>query len=154
MLTLIASECAVVHASLAHLQNSMLGNTEALQSRLTPLVTSVFDTALLGCTLTLSVLEEIHHFIKGTDLSKSLSGKRKMRCALDQDRLKELLTQIRGQRIAMTLLLTTFQRSVLCKYYSSTVDLAFVATKFFSCSSPPYGVSAAVIGQLPLTSPT
>jgi hypothetical protein len=36
MLASIASEVAVIHASLAHLQNSMLADVQTLASRLTP----------------------------------------------------------------------------------------------------------------------
>jgi hypothetical protein len=111
MLASIASEVAVIHASLAHLQNSMLADVQTLASRLTPQITSIFDTGLLGCALALSVLDdEVQGLVQGADLTEGVSAKKKMQYALDPDRLKELLTQIRGQQIAITLLLTTFQK--------------------------------------------
>jgi hypothetical protein len=53
--------------------------------------------------------DEVEGLVRGADLTKGVSTKKKMQYALDPDRLKELLTQIRGQQIAITLL-TTFQK--------------------------------------------
>jgi hypothetical protein len=66
MLSSIASECTVVQAALARLQSLMLADSQALESRLTPQVTAVFETALLGCALTLSVIdEELGRLVEG-----------------------------------------------------------------------------------------
>jgi hypothetical protein len=51
--------------------------------------------------------DEVKGLVRGTDLTKGVSAKKKMQYALDLDRLKELLTQIHGYQIAITLLTTS-----------------------------------------------
>ncbi|KAF7506534.1 hypothetical protein GJ744_011680 [Endocarpon pusillum] len=93
----IASECTVVHTSLAHLQSMMLADFQTLRSRLTPQVTEAFDTALLGCALTLSVLdEELRKLVQGGVIDTNALEPRKLKYLVENDRLKELLQQIRG----------------------------------------------------------
>ncbi|KAF3933020.1 hypothetical protein ABW20_dc0105758 [Dactylellina cionopaga] len=103
-LSAIASECAVISASLTRLQNMLLSQPE----RLSALAESL-DTALLGCALTMSVLQEqIGGLAKETE-DGELKPK-KFKYVLEQDYLKELLQQIRGQQVSITLLLQTYQR--------------------------------------------
>ncbi|KAK6338472.1 hypothetical protein TWF730_002535 [Orbilia blumenaviensis] len=103
-LSAIASECAVISASLTRLQNMLLNEPERLGA-----LADNLDTALLGCALTMSVLQEqIGGLAKETE-----GGERqvkKFKYVLEQDYLKELLQQIRGQQVSITLLLQTYQR--------------------------------------------
>ncbi len=111
MLVSVASECSLVHASLAHLQNQILADHGALHPLLTLQVITMFDIALLGCALTFSVLDEgVKRFVEVAAPSHGLSRKAKMHFAIDHDQLKEFLTPVRGQQVAITLLLTTIQR--------------------------------------------
>lgn len=113
VLASIASECAVIHASLAHLQNLILTKSHTLGPGLTPQVIGVFDTSLLGCALTFSVIDkEVQGLVDGLNPTKGLSGKKRIQFILEQDRLKELLTQVRGQQTSLTLLLAILQKSV------------------------------------------
>ena len=95
MLASIASECSVVHACLAHLQNLVLADSSALHYRFTPQVTTVFDKALIGGVLTLCLLDdEVQELVKGADSASNMTGKKKLQSVLNQDYLKKLLTQI------------------------------------------------------------
>lgn len=103
-LSAITSECSVINASLSNLQSLILEDPERLQD-----ASSTFEIALLGCALTMSVLdEEIGGVLKETN-GGTLTPKR-FKYVLEQDHLKELLQQIRGQQIAISLLLQTYQR--------------------------------------------
>ncbi|ERF72070.1 hypothetical protein EPUS_04988 [Endocarpon pusillum Z07020] len=73
-------------------------------------VTEAFDTALLGCALTLSVLdEELRKLVQGGFIDTNALEPRKLKYLVENERLKELLQQIRGQLLAITLLLNTYQ---------------------------------------------
>lgn len=104
MLSAITAECAVISASLARLQNMLLGNPD----RLGALVESL-ETALLGCALTMSVLQEQIGGV-ASETENGESKPKKFKFVLEHDHLKELLQQIRGQQVSITLLLQTYQR--------------------------------------------
>jgi hypothetical protein len=108
MLSAISSECTVINTSLAMLQSLMVSNLENLRSRMTETVLSTFEVALMGCAMTISVIEEElgELFVKGDNGDMKA---RRIKYVMDQEHLKEMLQQIRGQQIGVTLLLQTYQ---------------------------------------------
>ena len=84
------------------------------------------DTALLGCALTMSVLQEPIGGLARETEDGELKPK-KFKFVLEQDHLKELLQQIRGQQVSITLMLQTYQRYV---------EFAHITMKEASPSSP------------------
>jgi hypothetical protein len=110
LLSSISSECSVVYASLALLQNLYSTNSIAVEGQLSQQVLSAFNTALLGCALTLSVLDkEIDACVKAGRTPEDAAAVKKCKVVFERDNLQELLLQIRGQQTALTLLLTTLQ---------------------------------------------
>ena len=76
------------------------------------------ETSLLGCALTMSVLQEQIGGLAQETEEGELKPK-KFKYVLEQDYLKELLQQIRGQQISITLLLQTYQRYEKVSYHQS-----------------------------------
>ncbi|KAK0512606.1 hypothetical protein JMJ35_004623 [Cladonia borealis] len=110
-MTAIASECSVLSASLSHIQDLATQNADAFVSRLKSQsnFTTTFDTALAGCALVFSVLDtQIQDITKGKDPG-DMDRIGKVKAVWKDDSLKELLQQLRGQQIAMNLLLTALQ---------------------------------------------
>src|SRR5690242_5431723 len=106
-LSTICSECSVVYASLALIQSSLPANLELSRSTQ---VYSACDTALLGCALTLSVLDkEIQSCVEAKQNPHNASAVKKCRVVFEKDHLQELLSQVRGQQVALNLLLTMLQ---------------------------------------------
>lgn len=108
MLSAVSTECTVINASLAMLQNLMLGNIDDLQSRMVPEVLATFDTALQGCCLTLSVIEEELKSLLVCEEKGDVVPKR-LKYILEKEHLKELLLQLRGQQSGVSLLLQMYQ---------------------------------------------
>ena len=71
-------------------------------------VMSTFEVALMGCALTMGVVEDELSGLLVKDEDGNLKARR-IKYVMDQDHLKELLQQIRGQQIGVTLLLQTYQ---------------------------------------------
>ncbi len=91
--------------------------------RLSALAESL-DTALLGCALTISVLQEqIGGLAKETE-DGELKPK-KFKFVLEQDHLKELLQQIRVQQVSITLMLQTYQRYEETPHYHVPIQQGF-----------------------------
>lgn len=108
MLSAISSECTVINTSLAILQSLMLSDVDRLRSRMTDDIMSTFEVGLLGCALTMSVVEDELSGLLVLDKDGSLKPRR-IKYMRDQDHLKEMLQQIRGQQIGVSLLLQTYQ---------------------------------------------
>jgi hypothetical protein len=104
MLSAITSESAVISASLTRLQSMLLSQPDRLGA-----LAESLETALLGCALTLSVLQEQLGGL-ATETEAGEIKPKKFKYVLEQDHLKELLQQIRGQQISITLLLQTYQK--------------------------------------------
>lgn len=109
LISSISAECTVVYASLSYLQD--------MQTRPRPgwatIVTDAISTSLMGCALTLSVLDkDIDACLVAGRHPWDADAVRRSRAIMSQDHLKELITQLRGQQMALSLLLTTLQRSV------------------------------------------
>jgi hypothetical protein len=110
-ITAIYSESRVIGASLGHIQSIILENPDSLQSNLKtrPELESIFDHALTGCMLVYSVLDE--EVEKLNDNAESAWNRAS--AVWKEDTMKDLLQQIRGQQIAISLLVQVLQMSVL-----------------------------------------
>jgi hypothetical protein len=116
MLSAITSECAVVSASLTRLQNLLLDQPERYGA-----LAESLETSLLGCALTMSVLKgEIGGLADET--RDGVLKVKKFKYVLEQDHLRELLAQIRGQQISITLLLATYQSESMSDVKQSIQD--------------------------------
>lgn len=111
MLSAIARECTVINVSLAIMQSLMISDLDILRSRMTERIFSTFEVALTGCTLILSVIEEELNSLLVTDNDEKLKARR-VKYILEQDHLREMLHQIRGQQVGVTLLLQMYQMYV------------------------------------------
>jgi hypothetical protein len=105
----IYSECTIISASLGHIQSLVLTNPEILRSNLQsrPELESVLDIALTGCVLVFSVLDdEVQTLNRGV-------GSMGTRVAhlWKEGTMSDLLTQIRGQQTALSLLIQALQTS-------------------------------------------
>ena len=110
-MTAIAAECSVLSAALSHIQDLATQNGDAFVSRLKSQsnFTTILDTALAGCALVFSVLDtQIQEITKGKDPG-DIDRIGKAKAVWKEDSLKELLQQLRGQQIAINLLLTALQ---------------------------------------------
>jgi hypothetical protein len=105
----IHSESTVIGASLGHLQNLVLKDPETLRSNFAsrPELESAFDTALTGCALVYSVLDDEVKKLLGDDNGSSRAAG--LKCVWKEDTMKELLQQIRGQQSALSLLIQGLQ---------------------------------------------
>lgn len=108
----ICSESAVVNAALCKLQD-LFDDThdgeafERFQSR--PDLAAACDTALTGCTLLYSCLnDEVRSLQVASETAGGLSRTQKAKTLWKEDTMKELLQQIRGQTAALNLLLQCF----------------------------------------------
>ncbi|KAF3265396.1 GTP-binding protein Rho1 [Orbilia oligospora] len=113
------------------------------------------ETALLGCALTMSVLQEQLGGLANENEDGQLKAK-KFKYVLEQDYLKELLQQARGQQVSITLLLQTYQSESLTKIEQSMQDynkiLKHMADKGISLwrgahSSGGFPVPTAIVGN-------
>lgn len=107
----ICSESAVVNAALCKLQSlfseSHIEAFERFQSR--PELAAACDTALTGCTLLYSCLDdEVRSLRISAGVNGEMSWSQKAKTVWKDDTMKELLQQIRGQTSALTLLLQCF----------------------------------------------
>jgi hypothetical protein len=102
-------------ASLSQIQTFILshGNpAKFLQSR--PDVAAILDRSLTGCTVLFSCLnEEIGKVSKSADGHNTIAWKAKARMVWKNDTFKELLDGLRGQQLAITLLLQLLQMCVV-----------------------------------------
>lgn len=105
LITAIYSESMVIAASLSQVQNLLQHN--ALQSK--PQLLETFDRALTGCRVVYGCLEEeVRDLVAKAD-NNELRFKDKARFLWKEDTFKELLTQIRGQQSALSLLIQGLQ---------------------------------------------
>ena len=104
----IATECAIIQASLALLQSLLLDDngTRSLPGS----AVQALDTSLLGCALTLSVVDkEITKYIQNISQSTGRAMIRKALFTFEKARFDDLTQQIRGHQCALNLLLNMIQ---------------------------------------------
>ena len=111
-ITAIYTESNVIATSLACIQQLCSKNPEALQSTLRegPELHTRFDEALTGCTLVYSVLEnEVERLHSGIHQNGAKSSVEKFKLLWKEEAMQEVLTQIRGQQTALSLLINILQ---------------------------------------------
>ncbi|KAG9196944.1 hypothetical protein G6514_002894 [Epicoccum nigrum] len=105
LITAIYSESMVIAASLSQVQNLL--QHDALQQK--PQLLETFDRALTGCRIVYGCLdEEVRDLVDKVERN-DLRFKDRARYLWKEDTFKELLTQIRGQQSALTLLIQGLQ---------------------------------------------
>lgn len=110
-LVVLCSETTVISASLSYLQAIVCQKQELVQtldSR--PELAHTLDTALIGCMVLFSCLEEETSKITATSSKTgTMSWKGKARVIWNHDKLQELLEGLRGQQLAINLLIQLVQ---------------------------------------------
>lgn len=105
LITAIYSESMVIAASLSQVQNLM--QHDALQNK--PQLLETFDSALTGCRVVYGCLEEeVRELVAKTE-KDDLKFKDRAKFLWKEATFKELLTQIRGQQSALSLLIQGLQ---------------------------------------------
>lgn len=111
----ISSEMTLINASLSHIQTLILSKEDSeslLRSR--PEIATTLDTALTGCMVLFSCLdEEIKNVTKHTRRLATLPWKGKMKVAWKHETFQELLDGIRGQQLAISTLIQLLQTDSL-----------------------------------------
>lgn len=107
----ISSEMTVVSASLSHIQTLILSKEDSeslFRSR--PEITATLDTALTGCMVLFSCLdEEIKNVTKHARRPVAFSWRGKIEVAWKHETFQELLDGIRGQQLAISTLIQLLQ---------------------------------------------
>ncbi|ORY17080.1 hypothetical protein BCR34DRAFT_555977 [Clohesyomyces aquaticus] len=112
LITAIYTETTVISTSLASIQGLCTRNPEALRSTLHERsdLTATFDQALTGCVLVYSVLdEEVHRLYAEIGKDGIAGAMGRMKFVWKEDTMKDVLTQIRGQQTALSLLIQLLQ---------------------------------------------
>lgn len=107
----ISAEMTVISASLSHIQTLILSkqDSESLL-RLRPEIASTLDTALTGCMVLFSCLdEEIKNVTKHARRLVAFSWKGKIKVAWKYETFQELLDGIRGQQLVISTLIQLLQ---------------------------------------------
>jgi hypothetical protein len=105
LITAIYSESMVIAASLSQIQNLL--QHDALQKK--PQLLETFDRALTGCRVVYGCLEEEVRDLVVKVENDDLKFKDRAKFLWKEDTFKELLTQIRGQQSALSLLIQGLQ---------------------------------------------
>ncbi|KAF1933775.1 uncharacterized protein M421DRAFT_395990 [Didymella exigua CBS 183.55] len=105
LITAIYSESMVIAASLSQVQN-LLQHDALLQK---PQLLETFDRALTGCRVVYGCLEEEVRDLVEKAQRNELKFRDRATYLLKEDTFKELLTQIRGQQSALSLLIQGLQ---------------------------------------------
>lgn len=129
-ITAIYSESIIISASLSRVQDLLL--RDALQGR--PDLRSAFDTALTGCMVVFSCLDDEVRGLVGKAASGSdLDWTDKVKIVWKEDTMKELLQQLRGQQTALLLLIQGLQMESLsdikCLLKDNSAMLKQIATR-------------------------
>lgn len=111
MMTSIATECSLILVALAQLRTfdwtSVAAHSDGQQEQMTRATESI----ILGCTLTLSVIEEyaieLQDYVEGPNLSptEQMGIMARVRVLWKEDEMRELLLQLRGYQSGLTDLL-------------------------------------------------
>lgn len=105
----LCTQLTLTSASLSQIQDALFTDENTLRRITSPQVVNAFDTALIGCTVVLSCIDEE---IKRLREPKDLTFKQKAAVVWNDETIKELTSQLQGQQSAITLLLQTTQMSV------------------------------------------
>lgn len=108
----ISTEATVVSASLSRVQGLILRDAGGITGQLEEGsdLTNIFDCALTGCSVVLEVIDdEIQKLVEASNGEVELGWAARCRLIWNEDLMKDLLTQLRGQQTALTLLLQGIQ---------------------------------------------
>ncbi|KAI4681537.1 hypothetical protein J4E81_009895 [Alternaria sp. BMP 2799] len=105
LITAIYSESMVIAASLSQVQSLL--QHDALREK--PQLLETFDRALTGCRVVYGCLEEEVRDLRVKAENDNLKFKDKAKFVFKEETFKELLTQIRGQQSALSLLIQGLQ---------------------------------------------
>lgn len=115
----LSSECTVMGASLLQVQKILLNS----HFRDQPELRAVFETSLTGCASVFTLLDHEMDRISHSGPAKfSRSWKSKVKFLWNEERMKEYLSQIRGQQNTLALLIQLLQMYVYC-FSNSTSSL-------------------------------
>ena len=107
----ISSEASVMSVSLSQIEALILSHKDPenfLRSR--PNVAATLDRSLIGCTILFSCLDsEIEKMSSSAGGHGTLTRKAKARMVWKYETFKELLDNMRGQQVGITLLLQLLQ---------------------------------------------
>jgi hypothetical protein len=115
MMTSIATECSLIHVALAQLRNFDWGTVSGYEDGRQEQMTRATETIILGCTLTLSVIEEyaieLQDYVDGSPLSptEQMGIMARVRVLWKEDEMRELLLQMRGYQTGLTSLIRAAQ---------------------------------------------
>jgi hypothetical protein len=108
----ISSECSVISTALSQIQNLFLHNPDSLklQLGLQNQLHAAIETALTGCSVTLAALDdELQKLAEGQTVTGESSRLVRLKYMWNEDIMKELLQNLRGQHGGLNLLLTALQ---------------------------------------------
>jgi hypothetical protein len=111
MMTSIATECSLIHVALDQLRTFDWSSLAAQGDNRLEQMTRLTETIILGCTLTLSVIEEyaseLQEYVEGSKLSptEQMGIMARVRVLWKEDEMRELLLQLRGYQTGLTNLL-------------------------------------------------
>jgi hypothetical protein len=112
----ISSEASVMSVSLSQIEAFIMSHKDPenfLRSR--PNVAATLDKSLVGCTILFSCLDnEIQKMSSSAEGHGTLTWKAKARMVWKYETFKELLNNMRGQQLGITLLLQLLQMCVEC----------------------------------------
>ncbi|RMZ73207.1 ankyrin repeat [Pyrenophora seminiperda CCB06] len=149
LISAIYSESMVIAASLSQVQNLL--QHDALQNK--PQLLETFDRALTGCRVVYGCLEEEVRELAIKADHDHLKFKDRAKFLWKEETFKELLTQIRGQQSALSLLIQGLQMESLgdikklVEENSVTLDQVVKQSKTLQQSHPKVKVPESVFGQ-------
>ncbi|KAH7340024.1 hypothetical protein BKA66DRAFT_434941 [Pyrenochaeta sp. MPI-SDFR-AT-0127] len=149
LITAIYSESMVIAASLSQVQTLL--HHDALQSK--PQLLETFDLALTGCRVVYGCLEEEVRDLVLKAENDGLSFKDRAKFLWKEETFKELLTQIRGQQSALSLLIQGLQMESiadirkLVKDNSVTLDQVVKRSRTLRESHPRLKIPESVFSK-------
>jgi hypothetical protein len=149
LITAIYSESMVIAASLSQIQNLL--HRDALQQK--PELLETFDRALTGCRVVYGCLEEEVRDLVAKAENDELKFKDRAKFLWKEDTFKELLTQIRGQQSALSLLIQGLQMESiadiqkLVQKNSVTLDQVVKRLRTLRQSHPRVKVPESLLSQ-------
>lgn len=109
ILSSVIAECAGMRASLAVLQSTRKNLIEDERQNIQ--VVETIDEMLMSCALTLSVLErEVQTYLVVGKGPHDEDAIKRCKMIISEDYLSKLLDQLRGQRSALSMLMTVLNR--------------------------------------------
>ncbi|OCK96082.1 uncharacterized protein K441DRAFT_657350 [Cenococcum geophilum 1.58] len=124
----IATECFAIHESLAQLQYLDLSNLDSLGAPRSQQIMGSIEAFLLGCNMTLSVVDEYTMELQEqlgaplTELSRDMGSPSRLHLFWKENEMKELLQQLRGYQTGLTNILTIVQMESMNQIHDLLVN--------------------------------